>query len=281
MSAFCLLISTVLLTWHARLRPLAIGSFCLFLVAGVYLNRLQLSAVGIAVILAALIHSSQHPNHYRKLVGSVFMVVLTLLLFVHRVPGFNNIKVWDAIQLSSNSAPFTLFLNFDKPLFAVLFLLFFGKRLTLQSTWPRYVAGVSRSLLPLICILVPVGMATRFITFDPKFTTNYILWAVNNLLVVCVGEEVFFRGYIQSTLCTLFSRWTHGEWASLILASLFFGAAHFAGGLGYVVLSSLAGFFYGLAYNYTRTIEASVLVHFLLNSIHFLFFSYPYYWTAS
>lgn len=281
MTTFSLLIFTVLLAWYARLRPLAIGSFCLFLAFGVYSHCLQLSAVGIAIILAALIHSSQHSNRYLKPVSSVFVVVLTLLLFVHRVPGFNNIKVWDAKQLSSDSAPFTLFLNFDKPLFAVLLLLFSGSRLTLKSTWPRYVASVFSSLLSLICILVPVGIATRFITFDPKFTADYLLWAVNNLLVVCVGEEVFFRGYIQSTLCRLCSRWIYGEWVGLALTSVFFGVAHFAGGVAYVALASLAGFFYGLAYKHTKTIEAPILVHFLLNSVHFLLFSYPYYWVTS
>jgi membrane protease YdiL (CAAX protease family) len=43
----------------------------------------------------------------------------------------------------------------------------------------------------------------------------------------------------------------------------------------YVVLSTVAGLFYGYAFWKTDRIQSSILVHFSVNLVHFLFFSYP------
>ncbi len=42
-----------------------------------------------------------------------------------------------------------------------------------------------------------------------------------------------------------------------------------------VGLATIAGLFYGYAYWKTNRLEASILVHFGLNLIHFVAFSYP------
>jgi membrane protease YdiL (CAAX protease family) len=60
-----------------------------------------------------------------------------------------------------------------------------------------------------------------------------------------------------------------------VLAALAFGLAHYQGGVAYVILSSLAGLFYGWAYLQTGRLEAPVLTHFLLNFLHLTLFSYP------
>lgn len=60
-----------------------------------------------------------------------------------------------------------------------------------------------------------------------------------------------------------------------MLASLMFGLAHFKGGISYVMLATVAGVGYGFVYQKTKRIESSILVHFAVNTIHFLFFTYP------
>jgi len=42
-----------------------------------------------------------------------------------------------------------------------------------------------------------------------------------------------------------------------------------------VVLAAVAGIVYGYAYEKTQRIEASILCHFGVNIIHFIFFTYP------
>jgi len=61
----------------------------------------------------------------------------------------------------------------------------------------------------------------------------------------------------------------------LIVASLLFGIAHFAGGLNYVVVATLAGLLYGVVYLNTGKIWHAILMHFCLNMVHLYLFTYP------
>ncbi len=62
---------------------------------------------------------------------------------------------------------------------------------------------------------------------------------------------------------------------ALLICAILFGLAHAGGGVWYVLLATVAGLGYGLVYHRTQRIELSILLHFALNSIHILFFSYP------
>ena len=42
-----------------------------------------------------------------------------------------------------------------------------------------------------------------------------------------------------------------------------------------ILFAGTAGLFYGYTYQKTKRIEASMLVHFCLNMVHFLMFTYP------
>ena len=65
------------------------------------------------------------------------------------------------------------------------------------------------------------------------------------------------------------------EIAGLLIAGALFGAAHYAGGGPAVVLATIAGIGYGWIYWRTNRIEGSILAHFLLNTTHIVFFTYP------
>jgi len=51
--------------------------------------------------------------------------------------------------------------------------------------------------------------------------------------------------------------------------------AHYMGGNNYILLATVAGVGYGWVYRHTGRIEASILTHFSLNSLHLLLFTYP------
>ena len=54
------------------------------------------------------------------------------------------------------------------------------------------------------------------------------------------------------------------------------GVGHFAGGITYVLLATLAGIGYGAAYQLTDRVEASICVHFAPNLAHLVLFTYPF-----
>jgi len=57
------------------------------------------------------------------------------------------------------------------------------------------------------------------------------------------------------------------------VAAFLFGLAHFDGGIIYVMLATLAGIGYGLAYDLTGRLHYAVWVHFAVNTVRLLAFS--------
>jgi CAAX protease family protein len=127
----------------------------------------------------------------------------------------------------------------------------------------------------LAVIMLPLALAAHYVRIDPKIPSGAFLWALNNLFFVSFAEEAIFRGFIQGGMSRVVVRSSYGRWLPLVLGSLTFGLAHYQGGLAYMCLATVAGLFYGYTYQITRSLEAAMLVHFCLNLIHFLFFSYP------
>lgn len=105
--------------------------------------------------------------------------------------------------------------------------------------------------------------------WDPKWPSFLLIWIAHNLLLVSVPEEAVFRGLLQDALRPI------GPWGALMLASLLFGLYHINFGLANVGLAAVAGLFFGYAYLRTARIEAAILLHFVVNVIHLLLFTYP------
>lgn len=234
------------------------------------------------LVLLWFVCLSRHRNRWVGIFGSLASTALALAMFQHLVPGFHNIMLWDAVQLSPNSAPFTMYLNFDKPVFGIIYFTLFYRELVSRIDWRALIAAVGFALAPLLAILIPVGMVVGFIAFEPKFDSNFWMWAANNLFIVCVAEEVLFRGFVQRRLgLKLAGIWpTYGEQLGLWTTSVLFGVAHLPGGWSYAILSGIAGYFYGSAFQRTGNILAAILVHFALNAVHYLLFTYPYFWSG-
>jgi hypothetical protein len=88
------------------------------------------------------------------------------------------------------------------------------------------------------------------------------------------AEQAIFRGFLQNNL----SRWLNGVSASspiaILVAEIIFGMIHYTAGLTMILLASLAGIAYGIAYRYGGLL-ASITGQFGLNLCHILFFTYP------
>jgi len=111
--------------------------------------------------------------------------------------------------------------------------------------------------------------------FDFTPSALFWPWVLKNLFFTVLAEEILFRGLIQREIAKRVQNKYRAEIA-VIVASVLFGLAHFAGGPEYVILASVAGVLYGYTYKITGRIEAPIITHLLLNSAHFIFFAYPY-----
>jgi membrane protease YdiL (CAAX protease family) len=210
-----------------------------------------------------------------SLIGYFVVMVLSALLFKHGIPGFHNLVAIDQMRFSPDSSPYTMHLNFDKPVIGISLLLIMGHQFVSKATIRSTLIAVGKTL-PLCClVLLGAATAMKLVRVDFKLPALWWLWVLNNLIVVVVTEELFFRGFLQGKLLNYFAKNRLGDVISTLMIAGVFGLAHFQGGLSLVLFATLAGIFYGWAFVLSRSIEAPVLVHFLFNLLHFLCFSYP------
>lgn len=236
-----------------------------------------ISAIGLAVIgilgLLLYVHTRvQKPSLKSFLAG--LLLLACVLLAAHLLPGFNNPQWLKEEFKSESSLAFSMYLNFDKAL--VLFILaglypfLFDKQVSVSNE----TLGISpRSKLILILLfgsIFPLAMTLELIELEMGLPSWWWLFALNNLLITCTVEEAFFRGALQGQVLNRF-----GAVSALLISSVLFGAAHFAGGLEYVLVATIAGLGYGYVYASTGRLSLAVLSHFAVNFIHLAFFTYP------
>ena len=135
--------------------------------------------------------------------------------------------------------------------------------------------AVLRSTLLVAAVTIPavilVGVVSGYVRWDPKLPWFTAAFVAKTLLLTAVVEEAFFRGVLQEGL----SRWSWiaahpgRRWVPVVVLSLLFGLAHARAGILFAALATLAGLGYSMAYALTRRIEAPIVVHAGLHTVHF------------
>ncbi len=256
-------------TRHNKVMFLLLGGT---LVSALLVSRIEpvafitsLVVLGAAYQLPAMANSQQGKPLY--LFGWGVVLIWCAMLFLHLMPGFNNLKVLDKVVSGPQSMPFSMYLNLDKPL--AFFALLFAYPKLLGEAKQVDVKRVLLIVVPLLALL-PVAGFLGALNVELSLPGWWWLFALNNLMITCVAEEALFRGVIQQSLTRRFN-WKIG----LAAASVLFGFAHIAGGGLLVLFATLAGLGYGLIFHITGRLWCAVLVHFLFNFVHLLVFTYP------
>ena len=231
--------------------------------------------LGLAALYLFIAYLFSRTTGAKKKWLTLLLAALSVLFGAHLLPGFHNLQALNAVLVSADGLPFTMYLNLDKTLVALGLLGWCIPRLSRRQEWRQLLQVLlSRSLLFLLLIFI-LALASGKVHWDPKLPSYTLLWMLTNLLFVCTAEEAFFRGFLQQQLALLWKNRPLQQELPLALASLVYGLSHFAGGPLYVAFVTLAGLGYGWVYQKTGCIEASILLHFALNASHFLFFTYP------
>ncbi len=224
----------------------------------------------LALLIAAGLGARQHRWPWLRPFSHGLLFALGVALALHLLPGFGNAPVMQQLKLGELAAPYSFYLNLDKPLIG-LWLLWVCPWIVGVAAWPRIAGTVLRVAPPTILGCLAVAWLLQWVGWDPKWPPQAWLWLANNVLLVCVVEEALFRGYLMGGLLR-----AGGVWArmALPLSALLFGLAHLAGGWPMVLLATLAGLGYGWAWR-RGGLLAAVAVHASLNLVHFGLFTYP------
>ncbi len=137
-----------------------------------------------------------------------------------------------------------------------------------RYSWQTLRAGLL-SFAAFSAIGLPLGSALRFIAWNPNWrgAGAFGFDLVTIFLFIALPEELYFRGALQNLL--------EGTWESRYraqaAASVIFGFSHILHAprpnWRYVVLASVAGWFYGSAYRRTRSLMASATTHALVDTV--------------
>jgi len=202
---------------------------------------------------------------------------VSLALGFHFLPGFHNWKIASQLCLSPGAYPYDLWLNFDKPFIGLFVLALSIPLISSKSELFR----VLKTAIPLsilgILIMMAISLHFELVKWDPKIPVITVIWLLDNLVLVAIPEEAFFRGFIQREIYNWFGKTSLAGLGSIFVTSIFFTLLHliWVADLPFLSLVFIASVIYGMIYQVTKSIEASILCHFGLNTIHFLFFTYP------
>ncbi len=137
--------------------------------------------------------------------------------------------------------------------------------------WSIYLLG---SFLLFGLLAIPLGIAMRFIAFAPQWSRwgSFVGLGIAILVFTAWPEELLFRGLLQNLL----ARTSKSDFAGWWTSSILFGLSHISNGgfpnWRYVILATVAGFFYAWSWRRTGSIFAPALVHAAVDvTWHFLF----------
>ncbi|MES0808206.1 CPBP family intramembrane glutamic endopeptidase [Roseibium sp. SCPC15] len=277
-SAYAVLALAIVLALTLRSSPIALVAFSIACALGLLAGLLHVSAAVSILLIGVLtfLVFGKAPNRQVRLVSTVLLLVTGHLVMIHALPGFDNLKVLSGVQVSPNGIPYSMYLNFDKAVLGFFLVLFAAEPLKSRSELNACVRAAATWFAPTAGLLILLAYLAGLVVFDPKIPSFLPVWIFSNLLITCVAEEAFFRRFVLAELGKHAGSERIRNAIALILSSLFFAYYHLNGGLLFAGFSLVAGLCYGAAYLRTNRVEVAILVHFLVNLTHILFFTYPF-----
>jgi membrane protease YdiL (CAAX protease family) len=139
---------------------------------------------------------------------------------------------------------------------------------------PKWIALIAICFAASAAIDIPLGMRIHFVRFDLHAAQwrQFPLTFIGILIFTAWPEEFLFRGLLQNAL----NKTLGGETSGWIVASIIFGLSHIHNGpfpnWRYVLLATIAGLFYGLAWRKSRSMFPGAVMHGLVDAVWHLLF---------
>lgn len=212
----------------------------------------------------------------RLIVFGVQFMIGGALCF-HFMPGFANWEIASSLHISPGGLPYDLWMNYDKALSGLLLLAWYSPLIQSQSGWKELLNKSALWIGACVISLLFLSQLLHVVAWDPKLPGIFFPWLLINWIFVCIPEEALLRGLMLKELCGFFGGKASGNLLALIVSSLIFTLFHLAwvAYLPFLALVFVAGLFYGGLYLWTGKIEASIVCHGVVNTLHFLLFTYP------
>jgi membrane protease YdiL (CAAX protease family) len=276
LASYGLVIFSLIGVWVFEKRTVWIITGALALLLAIFVGHVKPVVFAPLILLLIFAIASQYDqNRTRQRIWRLFVVILPLVIALVFSSAFSTWTLLDGIQLGHSSSTYAIHVNLSKPLIALILLATVVPAIkSLAAT-----TTMLKKTIPILLVGIPVVAAFSYFVgytrFDFKLPMIIIVWGILNLFITCIGEEVFFRGIILKELKNSFASFKNGKYLALVVSSIIFGIVHFNGGLLFILVATIAGLLYGIAYIQTEKVESSIITHFCVNVFHFIFLTYP------
>lgn len=206
------------------------------------------------------------------------IIIFSTLLIAHKIPGFYNYKMLSDVKLSQGARDFSLWYNFDKGALSFIFLFYYINQFREKINIKNSAKILTLSYLIATPILMICAIKMNYVIFDINKFANIeliIFILIKMIFFTVIVEEIIYRFFAMNYFQDVFLATKYSKILSCIVASLIFSLIHYYGGIIFMILSFIAGLFFGGIYLKTRNIQSAIILHFLINFTHLLFFSYP------
>lgn len=273
---FILLFINIIIAYLSRNIKVPLIAFCFTLLIAFIFNTISFVGLIFTALFTFFIYN-YYVRERQKNLTFFIVIVFSILLASHKLTGFNNFQVIEQIQLSSSSIAFDIWLNIDKVLIGLLILIFAKINFSSLKEYGSIIKEVLKNYLLFMFIALLLVNSFGTISFDFKIPSLdfFLIWTFKMIFFTVLAEELFFRYLLIRAFKTYFINYQYNTMIALVLSSFLFGLAHFGGGISFVVLATIAGFFYGRVYIKTNRVESAIILHFLVNLSHLIFFAYP------
>lgn len=284
--AFVLLAFAICSVWIPAMQigAQAVSAWMVFFIgavaAGFYSGILGWQAIVSLGLFWFVVYGATRTHGDRRGWPGNALLLLTLLmalaLAMHLLPGFYNHAIVQNIRLSPDAALFTQYVNFDKGAVGLLLLAHLCRRSAAGRDWRGTLQSAAVVALATVVLVFGAALVMGYVRFEPKLIAYTPAFLAINLFFTVVAEEAFFRGLIQERLAGLIGNKSLHGLVVVTVSALLFGIAHIGGGVIYFGLATLAGLGSAIAYARTSRIESAIAVHFGVNAVHFVLFTYPH-----
>jgi uncharacterized protein len=232
-------------------------------------------AVPVLAMFTTLAWYASFGTTRQRVVFGTLAGIMALALAMHRLPGFSNPPLISNMRFSADATPFTQYANFDKGAVGLILLAFLCRRCGTRAEWLAMLQRTAPVAAVTAIVVLALAVGVGFVAPQVKLAPYTPVFLATNLLLTCVAEEAFFRGFLQDRLALALPDTRTWQTVAVVTSAALFGLAHLGGGAVYALLATLCGLGYGYAYAVTKRIEAPIITHFVFNTVHFLGFTYP------
>ena len=237
--------------------------------------NIEASLVVTVYFMACLLFFKFEVSNWAK--TALWLIIFCLSTFMMQgvFLGFKDWKILINETVSANAAAYTLNLDIAAAFTGLGLLLFGFKNISKKKVFIDSLTKAAPAMILCLVIIMLSALTVGIVQFEPKMPNFLLTWMLINLFVFSISQEMVFRYFLLGSLLDILEGYRFAGLFSMLVCSAIYLTYLMPLTLGYAVAAFIASMFFSYVFVKTRKVEMSIILHFMLNLMHILLFTYP------